>query len=106
MSPITTMGGRTMRHLDAVLANVDSHGWGHMDGWGGGWMWWGLAMMVILTLIFAALAVWLIRSLNLGPGRAEVGPHPGARAREILAERYARGELTTDEYRERLEQLQ
>jgi len=27
------------------------------------------------------------------------------RARDILAERYARGELTTDEYRERLEQL-
>jgi putative membrane protein len=32
---------------------------------------------------------------------------PGVdRAREILAERYARGELTTEEYRERLEQLQ
>jgi putative membrane protein len=28
------------------------------------------------------------------------------RARELLAERYARGELTSDEYRERLEQLQ
>jgi uncharacterized membrane protein len=27
------------------------------------------------------------------------------RARDILAERYARGELTVDEYRERLEQL-
>jgi putative membrane protein len=27
------------------------------------------------------------------------------RAREVLAERYARGELTTEEYRERLEQL-
>ena len=26
-------------------------------------------------------------------------------AREVLAERYARGDLTTDEYRERLEQL-
>jgi putative membrane protein len=28
--------------------------------------------------------------------------HPHGRAREILAERYARGELTTDEYNERL----
>jgi hypothetical protein len=27
------------------------------------------------------------------------------RARDVLAERYAGGELTTDEYRERLEQL-
>ena len=27
------------------------------------------------------------------------------RAREILAERYARGELSSDEYRERLEHL-
>ncbi len=28
------------------------------------------------------------------------------RAREILAERYARGEVTSEEYRERLDQMQ
>jgi uncharacterized membrane protein len=27
------------------------------------------------------------------------------RARDVLAERYARGEVTTEEYRERLERL-
>ena len=35
-----------------------------------------------------------------------VGERSGVeRARDGLAERYARGELSTDEYRERLEQL-
>jgi putative membrane protein len=36
------------------------------------------------------------------------GPRPTAptdRAREILAERYARGEITGEEYRERLDTL-
>lgn len=36
-----------------------------------------------------------------GPARRD----PDERAREILAERYAQGELTTDEYRERIGEL-
>lgn len=71
--------------------------WGHMDGWGGGWMWlWGTLMMLSWVAIIAA-AVWVV-------SRSRDGTRPN-RAREILDERYARGELTTEEYRERLEQL-
>lgn len=78
-----------------VLADRD--GWGHMDGWGGGWMWlWGSLMMLSWVAIIAA-AVWF-----LGRSRDRAGP---GRAREILDERYARGELTTEEYRERVDQL-
>ena len=92
-----------MRHLDGVLATVDDNRWGHMDGWGGGWMWlWGVAMMVL----FAVLVVWLIRALTGSPGSTRDRAQPGDRAREILAERYARGELTAEEYRERLDHLQ
>ena len=92
-----------MRHLDGLLASVDDNRWGHMDGWGGGWMWlWGVAMMVL----FAVLVVWLIRAVMGAPGAARDAGRPGDRAREILAERYARGELTTEEYRERLDHLQ
>jgi uncharacterized membrane protein len=38
-------------------------------------------------------------------GVARVGEIINLRALEILDERFARGELTTDEYRERLDQL-
>lgn len=48
----------TLNTLAFVLA--DTHGWGHMDGWGGGWMWlWGTLMMLSWVAIIAA-AVWLV----------------------------------------------
>jgi putative membrane protein len=82
----------------ASLAQRDDRWWGdHMSGWGGGWMWlWGTLMMLTWVALIAA-AVWFL-ARSLGSGR-------GGRAREILEERYARGELTTEEYRERLDQL-
>lgn len=77
---------------------ADNGGWGHMEGWGGGWMWlWGSLMMLSWVVVIAA-AVWF-----LGRSRDD-RPRP-SRAREILDERYASGDLTTEEYRERLEQL-
>lgn len=77
---------------------VDNDGrWGHMDGWGGGWMWlWGTLMMLSWVAIIAA-AVWAV-------SRSRDGTRT-SRAREILDERYAGGELTSEEYRERLEHL-
>lgn len=83
----------------AVLAQRDDHWWGdHMSGWGGGWVWLWATIMMLTWVALIAAAVWLVaRSLGSDRGRS--------RAREILDERYARGELTTEEYRERLEQL-
>ncbi|MEZ5170656.1 MAG: SHOCT domain-containing protein [Acidimicrobiia bacterium] len=82
------------------LAEMLAGGWGHMDGWGGGWMWlWGSLMMIFWVAVIG-IAVWLVmRGQDRGPRER------GERPREILAERYARGELTTDEYHERLEAL-
>ncbi len=81
---------------------AQSNDWRHMNGWGGGWMWlWGVAMMAG----FVALIVWLARSAsaNSGPGVSQRGP--ADRAEGILAERFAKGELSPEEYRERLGQL-
>lgn len=61
-----------------------------------------LALIVLAVLGTWALIVWL-RNNRTAAGM----PAGGARnrAREVLDERYARGELSTEEYRERLEGL-
>ena len=83
--------------LLAQRAEDNDGRWGHMDGWGGGWMWlWGTLMMFSWVAIIAA-AVWAL-------SRSRDGART-SRAREILDERYASGELTTEEYRERLDHL-
>jgi putative membrane protein len=62
--------------------------------WEGGWHWFPFAF---LWVGLAVLVTWLIVR------RRE--PSGLDRARDILAERYARGELTNDEYRDRLDGL-
>ena len=70
-------------------------GWGP-GGWG--WLWGPIVLLGWVALI--ATVVWFVARSARPRDRYGVD-----RAREVLAERYARGELTTDEYRERLEQL-
>lgn len=78
--------------------------WHGLGGFGMGWMWlFGLLTMVALGLL-ALVIVWAItsgakRNTLEGGASAAAG---GATARRILDERYAKGELTTEEYRERL----
>ncbi len=61
-----------------------SYGWG--GAWGGG------TLMVVFWLVVVAGIVWLVRA-------ARVSPDPGGdRARRILDERFARGELSADDY--------
>lgn len=80
--------------------------WGY--GMDMGWVWlWGF-----LTLIGIALLVLLAIRMSSGGGyaaggRQGSGSQPPARsgARQILDERFARGELTVEEYRERLRVL-
>jgi len=91
-----------------VLANrifSQNDGWDHMNGWSGGSMWlWGVAMMTLSVV----LIVWLIRATGTdstgvaGPAHRD----PNDRAREILDERLAKGELTPEGYRERVSELQ
>ena len=79
------------------------------NGWGMGWMWlvWPLIILGIVLLV-----VFVLRGTTTGtPGHGgEAAPRPGgehgrSRAQEILDERYARGEITGEEYQERLRHL-
>lgn len=88
----------TLTIIAAVVGYSDD---GHMM-WGNraGWVWlWGTLMMLAVIAAIAVGAWLIIRSTR----RPETTT--GNRAREILAERYARGELSTEEYHERLNAL-
>jgi len=72
------------------------HGYGSMWPMGGMMVGW-----LLLTVLTVGLVVWLVvsyaRPRNTADGTGE--------ARRILAERYARGELDTEEYTHRLAAL-
>jgi putative membrane protein len=85
--------------LSALLA-LGGDGWRHGFGPGNEWGWlWGPIVLLGWAAVIAAVGWFVVRSTRPGQ-RSGVD-----RARDVLAERYARGELTTQEYRERLEQL-
>ena len=78
--------------------------------WNSGWGWGGWILMTLVMVAFWGLVitavVLAIRYLAGGGGhhnRVGGGSAPvGSRAEDVLAERYARGEIDDDEYRRRL----
>ena len=73
-----------------VLA--DAYGSAHMGGWASGWMMGGWLVMVLVVI----LVVWALRSSpEPGDGGERLTP------KQILAERFARGEISRDEYETR-----
>lgn len=85
------------------------------DGWGGGGYWWVLLMVITMAIFWVGLLA-LAFAVFRREGHAGVGgplgrpvppppPPPRPAPEEILAERLARGEIDTDEYRRRLDAL-
>jgi putative membrane protein len=63
--------------------------------WGGGGMWFGPLSMIVWLAVLVAIAVALVR----WSGGTGSGAGGSARtARDILDERYARGEIDREEY--------
>jgi putative membrane protein len=79
----------TFTHLVPLAAGS---GWDH-DGF-----WW-LPLLLLWASVLGA-AIWFVLRTRRAGKRSGI-----ERAREILAERYAGGELSGEEYRERLEDL-
>lgn len=74
--------------------------WWNHGAWGAG-DWFAMSfMMIVFWGLLIAVAVWLVRSSRngrdstIGVGTRSVTP----RADELLAERFARGEIDADEY--------
>jgi putative membrane protein len=84
------------------------YGGGHMSGWG----WFGMTIGTIFFWgLLIGLAVLVYRMLargNTSSGTTSSGENRSpatAEPRQILAERYARGEIDEDEYQRRLATL-
>ncbi|NJO32047.1 MAG: hypothetical protein HC869_01855 [Rhodospirillales bacterium] len=75
--------------------------WGFGWGWGGG-MFWGPLFMIAGPVLLIVLLVLLVRWV----GDSRENPMERIRsAREILDERFAKGEIQRDEYEERRKAL-
>jgi putative membrane protein len=70
-----------------------------MMGWG--WIGLGLVHMLLFWVLVILGIVALVRWLTGG-----AGPGAGGRALEILKERYAKGELTREQYEQMRKELQ
>jgi putative membrane protein len=71
-----------------------------MWGWGGGWWLFGVIMLVA--------CIYLMSRMMMGHGGSGHGAHGGSgheadtkRASEILAERFARGEISEEDFEQR-----
>jgi putative membrane protein len=78
-----------------MMRGWNGYGWYH-DGFAGGFPWMGLLFGVLLLAAVVLLAILAIRAARRSPRLDEgrVG-----RAFEILAERYARGEIDADAFK-------
>jgi putative membrane protein len=90
--------------LVAVLSVSSSVGYGMMgDGWGGGTGWgWGVAMMIVPLVLLVMLVLLLVAAL--APRAGAYSPLPptsldaSPTALSILNARYARNEISREEY--------
>ncbi len=100
-----------MKKGDCIMMGPGFFG-GCCGGWGGfgayGWL--GLIFNLLIIIAVIWLVVWAIRRLSAAGGTSARngsfadGPN-GPSPREILQARYARGEITREQYREMLDDL-
>ena len=77
------------------------------DGWGsmGSWGWGGMFLMLLFGFGMIALIAWSIMGSRPGQNLATSDGLDSDRGLTILRERYARGEVTTEEFEQARETL-
>ena len=75
------------------------------DGWGaGGWLLMSLLMIAFWATVIVGL-IWLVRTTGGPSSLSPPNPDTNETARRILDERFARGELSEEDYTRRRELL-
>lgn len=78
--------------------------WGY--GWDFGWMWLFGPLLMIGVVLLVVVAVRLINGGSRRSGPEVTGSSEGkSRARQILEERFAKGDLTAEQFREHIQVL-
>lgn len=73
------------------------NGWGFMSGWG----WIGMTVMTVFWVVLLALLIYAVSRAFWSPTRSTpTSMSEQDRALSVLRERFARGEITEDEYRQ------
>jgi putative membrane protein len=83
------------------------------DGWmwGNGWGWVGWTLMAIVMVLFwGGVITAIVLAIRCAGGSINSAAHPPSygpsRPEDVLAERFARGEIDLDEYRRHVKVLQ
>ena len=89
-----------------IVPTVFGFFWGHDSGWGmmGSGMSFGWVFMPIFMILFWGLVIWGVVSLVRGLSGSRSSDSDSSRpdsALEVLKKRYARGEITKEEYEEK-----
>jgi putative membrane protein len=83
-----------------LVGGWQRYGYGMMEGFGWGWF------MPIIMIVFWGLVIWgivaLVRGLSTGSGSSSTQEES---ALDVLKKRYARGEITREEYEEKKKDL-
>ncbi len=69
----------------------------YCNGMTGAWGWLGAAFSLLILALIIGGVILLVRRYTPGSG-----PAPATNAEDILAERYARGDIDEQEYQQRL----
>jgi putative membrane protein len=81
-------------------------GYGSMMAWGGGWGGGHMFGFVLIGSVLVAVVVLVLLAARSRSGKADTaGPRADDRARVILKERYARGEVDKTEFDARMRDL-
>lgn len=80
------------------------NGWMWNGGYGGGWGWGGwIVTAVVLVVFFALLITAVVLAVRyLGGGGGHRGSGQARAVEDVLAERFARGEIDDEEFRKRV----
>lgn len=70
----------------------------------GGWLLMGVLMIVVLGALIA-LAVWIVRTGRTDPNVALGARRDAANSHDVLAQRFAAGEIDEDDFKHRRELL-
>jgi putative membrane protein len=76
-----------------------------MMDWGdSGWSWWWMLPMMMFMVVVVGAVIWAVLAVSR-PGSDTSREAPPQSAEEILHERFARGEIESAEYHDRLDAL-